>query len=154
MKLLLRCTSLILLLSAGMATLPGCASGGANSPSARPVLYPNATQNRMGEARAQDQIDACMANARSAGIGPAEESNDVSRRAGQGATLSGVAAAVGALVTGRGLDGAVRSGAAGAVVGGSVGAVSGAMNQRPSSLFRTYVQRCMADRGLDVIGWN
>lgn len=154
MNLFLRNAVLVSWIAASVAVLAGCAAGGANSPSARPVLYPNATQNRMGEARAQDQIDACMASARSAGLNPAEENNDISRRAGQGATLSGVAAAVGALVTGRGLDGAVRSGAAGAVVGGSVGAASGAMNQRPSSLFRNYVQRCMADRGLDVIGWN
>ena len=43
----------------------------------------------------------------------------------------------------------------GAAVGGSAGAVQGAFrNERPSSTYRTYVQRCLADKGFDVIGWN
>lgn len=66
----------------------------------------------------------------------------------------GVAAAVGALVTGRGLDSAVRSGATGAAVGGSAGAVSGALQDKPSSIYRQYVQRCLSDKGFQVIGWN
>ncbi len=51
-------------------------------------------------------------------------------------------------------DRAIENGAAGAVVGGSVGAVTGAFHEKPSSTFRHYVQRCLKDKGYDVIGWN
>jgi outer membrane lipoprotein SlyB len=132
----------------------GCAATGSQSPSARPVLYPNATLNRVGDAGARSEVDACTARARSAGLSPVEGNNAVGQRAGQGAAIGGVAAAVGALVTGRNLDSVLTSGVAGAAVGGSAGAVSGAMQNRPSNLYRQYVQRCLSDKGFDVIGWN
>lgn len=136
------------------AALVGCSATGPQSISARPVLYPNPTFKQVGEAKARAEADACMAQAQAAGLTPDEKNNEAARRAGQGAATGGVAAAVGALVTGRGLDGAVRSGVAGAAVGGSAGAVSGALHEKPSSLFRNYVQRCMRDKGFDVMGWN
>jgi outer membrane lipoprotein SlyB len=136
------------------ASLLGCAATGPASPSARPVLYPNATLNRVGEAQARAQADACMARAQAAGLTPDEKSNETARRAGQGAAVGGVAAAVGALVSGRGGDGAVRAGAMGAAVGGSAGAVSGAMREKPSSTYRHFVQRCLSEQGFEVIGWN
>ncbi len=147
-------TALALLLAGGVAALWGCAATGSASPSARPVLYPNATLTRVGDARGQAEAEACMARARSAGLTPQEQNNAVARRAGEGAAVTGVAAAVGALVTGRGLDSALRSGAAGAAVGGSAGAVSGAMQDKPSGIYRQYVQRCLSDKGFEVIGWN
>ncbi len=147
-------TLLTLLLAFSVAGLSGCAATGSGSPSARPVLYPNATLTRVGDARGQAEVETCMARARSAGLTPQEQNHAVARRAGEGAAVTGVAAAVGALVTGRGLDSALRSGAAGAAVGGSAGAVSGAMQDKPSGLYRQFVQRCLSDKGFDVIGWN
>lgn len=135
-------------------TLAGCAATGSQSPNARPVLYPNATLNRVGEEVARAAVDACMARAQSAGLSPVEQNNAVGQRAGQGAAVAGVASAVGALVTGRNLDSILTSGLAGAAVGGSAGAVSGALQSRPSSLYRQYVQRCVSDKGFEVIGWN
>jgi outer membrane lipoprotein SlyB len=137
-----------------MLTLAGCAATGTQNPYARPVLYPNAMLNRVGEGAARAEADACMARAQSAGLNPVEQNNAVGQRAGQGAAVGGVAAAVGALVTGRNLDSIFTSGLAGAAVGGSAGAVSGAMQNRPSSLYRQYVQRCVSDKGFEVIGWN
>ena len=141
------------LLAVALAVV-GCAATGSQSPNARPVLYPNATLNRVGDGVARAEVDACMARAQSAGLSPVEQSNAVGQRAGQGAAVGGVAAAVGALVTGRNLDSIFTSGLAGAAVGGSAGAVSGAMQNRPSSLYRQYVQRCVSDKGFEVIGWN
>lgn len=132
----------------------GCAATGSQNPYARPVLYPNTALNRVGEGAARAEVDACMARAQSAGLSPVEQNNAVGQRAGQGAAVGGVAAAVGALVTGRNFDSIFTSGVAGAAVGGSAGAVSGAMQSRPSNLYRQYVQRCVRDKGFDVIGWN
>jgi outer membrane lipoprotein SlyB len=137
------------------ASLAGCATTGASSPSARPVLYPNATLNRVGDAQGRAEADACMARAVSAGLAPEEKNNAVARGAGVGAATGAVASAVGALITGRGGEGVVRAGAAGAAVGGSAGAVQGAFrNDRPSSTYRNFVQRCLSERGFEVIGWN
>ncbi len=143
---------LVVLLLTGLA---GCAATGPQSPSARPVLYPNATLNRVGDAQARAEADACMARAVSAGLTPEEKNNAVARGAGVGAATGAVASAVGALITGRGGEGAVRAGAAGAAVGGSAGAVQGAFRgDRPSSTYRQFVQRCLSERGFEVIGWN
>lgn len=127
---------------------------GSEQSGARPVLYPNATLNRVGTAQGQAEIDGCISRAMAAGLTPDEKTNAVGRRAGEGAATVGVASAVGALLTGRGGD-VLRSGAIGAAVGGSAGAVSGAFhNDKPSGIFRQFVQRCLSERGFDVIGWN
>ncbi len=148
MKYRLSLLALTLLLQAG------CAATGPSSPSARPVLYPNAAFNRMGEARARQEVDTCTGRAQAAGLTPEEKNNATARRAGQGAATVGAVAAVGALVTGRDTEGVVRAAAAGAAVGGTAGAVSGAMQEKPSSTYRHFVQRCLSEKGLDVIGWN
>jgi len=135
--------------------LTGCASTGAHSPSARPVLYPNAALNRAGEAQGRAEAEACMARASQAGLTPDEKNNAVARGAGVGAATGAVASAVGALITGRGGEGAIRAGAAGAAVGGSAGAVQGVFrSDRPNTTYRNFVQRCLGDRGFEVIGWN
>ena len=136
------------------ALFAGCASTGPNSPSAKPVLYPNATFTRVGEAQARAEADGCMARATQAGLSPDQKTNEVGRRAGEGAAVAGVASAVGALITGRSSD-ILRAGATGAAVGGSAGAVSGAFhNDKVNPVYRQFVQRCLGEKGFDVIGWN
>ncbi len=138
-----------------LLTVSGCAASGSNSAAARPVLYPNATFSRIGEAQAQAEVSACMSRAGAAGLSPSQSGNEVGRRAGEGAATAGVASAVGALITGRGGEGMLRAGAAGAAVGGSAGAVSGAFHSdRPNPTYRNFVQRCVSVRGLEIIGWN
>ena len=144
-------------LCAGAATLvlAGCASSGAGSASARPVLYPNATLNRVGDAQGRMEVNACLSRAQAAGLSPSQNSNEVGRRAGEGAAVAGVASAIGALISGRGGEGLLRAGATGAAVGGSAGAVSGAFhNDRPNGVYRSFVQRCLSEKGVDVSGWN
>ena len=58
-------------------TLLGCASSGSGRSSAKPVFYPNATLNRVGEAKARDEAQACMARAQDAGLTPEESTNAV-----------------------------------------------------------------------------
>ncbi len=132
----------------------GCATTGASSPSARPVFYPNTALNKVGAEQANREADTCMGQAKSAGLTPEEKDNAVAHGAAKGAAMGGVGGAVSALVNGRGLEKTVERGAAGAVVGGSVGAVAGAFHEKPSGTYRHYVQRCLKDKGFDVIGWN
>jgi hypothetical protein len=134
--------------------LASCASTGTNSAAAKPVLYPNAAFNRVGESQAQTEVVACQSRAQAAGL-RAEESSQVAQRAGEGAAVAGVASAVGALVFGRGAEGMLRAGAGGAAIGGAAGATQAAVRGgRPSSLYRSFVQRCLGEKGFDVIGWN
>lgn len=141
--------------AAALALLAGCATSGPGSASAQPVLYPNATLQRVGDAQGRAEVQACMSRAMAAGLGPTQSSNEVGRRAGEGAATAGVASAIGALVTGRGGESLLRAGAVGAAVGGSAGAVSGAFhNDRPNPTYRSFVQRCLGEKGFDVIGWN
>lgn len=135
--------------------LAGCASNGADSASARPVLYPNATLSRVGDAQGRMEVNACLSRAQASGLSPTQNTHQVGRRAGEGAAIAGVASVVGALITGRGSEGVLRAGATGAAVGGSAGAVSGAFhNDRPNSIYRNFVQRCLSEKGFEVIGWN
>lgn len=135
-------------------SLSACASKGHNSSSAQPVFYPNAKLQAVGQERARQDAGVCMDQARAADLSPEENDNAVVRGAEKGAAVGGVVGAVGALVRGRGIERVVEQGAAGAVVGGSAGAVSGAFHSRPSSIYRHFVQRCLKDKGYDVIGWN
>jgi len=134
--------------------LAACASTGPDSPSAIPVLYPNATLTDMGDDQAPVEVAACRSRAVASGLGPSQKSNEVSRRAGEGGATAGIAAAVGAFITGRSAD-ALRGAATGGVIGGAAGAVSGSFNNdKPNSVYRNFVQRCLTDKGFDVIGWN
>lgn len=144
---------LALLLFTGIF-IAGCATTGSGSTSARPVFYPNAKLNAVGQDKAIQEADACISQARSAGLTPDEKDNAVVHGAEKGAAVGGVAAAVGALVRGRGMERVVESGAAGVAVGGSAGAVAGAFHEKPNTTYRHYVQRCLKDKGYDVIGWN
>lgn len=136
-------------LAAAALLLAGCVT----TPHDHPVLYPNAAYKAMGEAAARQHIDQCVALARQSGLQPGD--NAAASGAVRGAAIAGVTGAVGSLVFGRGgLDDAVKRGAQGAVVGAAGGATAGAMSERPNSTYRQFVQRCAAEKGLDVIGWN
>lgn len=129
--------------------LAGCATTSGE----HPVLYPNAAYKAMGESAARQHLDQCVALARQSGLQPGDHA--AASGAMRGAAVAGVTSAVGSTVFGRGgLEDAVKRGAQGAVVGAAGGATAGAMSQRPNSTYRQFVQRCAAEKGLDVIGWN
>jgi len=141
-------------LSLAVAVLAGCAHTGSRSPDARPVLYPNATFKQIGETRALEEVDGCMGSASRAGLTPDEKDNAVGHSAAKGAAVVGTVAAVGSLVRGRSVDSALTAGARGAAVGGAGGAVAGAFNEKPNMTYRHFVQRCVSEKGLEIIGWQ
>ncbi|MDB5869088.1 MAG: hypothetical protein JWP96_1420, partial [Polaromonas sp.] len=91
-----------------LVMLAGCASNDTHGASARPVLYPNATLSRVGDAQGRMEANACMSRAQAAGLSPMQTTNEIGRRAGEGAATAGVASAIGALITGRGGEGMLR----------------------------------------------
>ena len=117
----------------------------------RPVFYPNAHLDRVGQAQADADIDQCMAEARQYGVkdGKGEK---IGGRAVKGAAVGAATSAVVSAV----LSGDVgRAAGAGAAGGATAGAVSGAFDtDDPDQVFKNYVNRCLREKGYDVIGWQ
>jgi hypothetical protein len=115
----------------------------------RPVLYPNAHLKNVGDAYAQRDIDQCIRFADESGV--SRSSNQVVRHGAEGAAVGAAAAGVGTAIHG----GSVGQGAAaGAAVGAAAGAVHGAFQNDANPTYRNFVQRCLRERGYDVIGWQ
>lgn len=134
-----------------MTLLAGCASSGPKA--GQPVLYPNAAYKSMGQQAALQLVSQCMDMAEGSGLQAYQ--NSAASGAINGATIAGVTGAVGGLVFGRNsLEGVAKSAAQTAVVGAAAGATRGALHAQPNATYRKFVQRCLSERGLDVIGWN
>lgn len=73
---------------------------------------------------------------------------DVAKGAAVGGAAGAAIGAVGGAVSGRGAG-------TGAAVGATAGAVHGAAKQtEPSPVYKRYVDRCLGERGYEVIGWQ
>lgn len=145
--------SAVILAAVGLAQLSGCATTGPSGSQARPVLYPNSAYTRIGEAQAKAQVDACMNDASKAIS--AEAYNDTSRRVGQAAATTAVAAAVGTLVSGGNARVAAQNAAGAAAATGATVATAGAFEGgKANPTHRAYVQRCVTEKGLEIIGWQ
>ena len=130
-------------IAATMIALGACAS------TQRPVLYPNAYLRSVGNAAAQRDIDQCLQLADNSGL--SKSNNQVVKHGAEGAAVGTAAGSVGTLVTG----GNVGAGAAaGAAIGATAGAVHGAFKSDANPTYRNFAQRCLQDRGYDVIGWQ
>ena len=128
-----------------LSLLTGCAGG-----PKRPVFYPNSHIQQVGQAQAARDIDDCMALADRYGVSRTRD-GEVGSKAAAGALIGGVSAGAWGLVSG---DAGERA-AAGALAGGSAGAVKGGIDStRISPTFQNFVQRCLKDRGYEVIGWD
>ena len=126
----------------GVCALAGCASS-------QPVLYPNTTLQRTGQPSANAAIEQCRQRADAAQID--ESKGRVVKDTAGGALIgSVVGAAVGAV------SGDVGRGAAiGAAGGGSRGLIGGLFRSKdPGPLYQAYVNRCLSERGYEVIGWK
>ncbi len=130
---------LLILLIAGCASTP------------HPVLYPNAHYQRAGEAQAQRDIDACYALADRSGVSPTADGK-VARRTAEGAAVGGAAGAAVGAVRGNDIGRAAGAGAAGGAAAGAVRGAFKSTDQNPT--WRNFVQRCLREKGYDVIGWD
>jgi len=117
----------------------------------RPVLYPNAELRRAGREQAERDVEECLALAQQdVGGGGSRAGKRVAARTATGAATG---AAVGAAV-GR----SAARGAAGGAAGGATHSVLSSLlhprRNQPDPVFRNYVDRCLSERGYDVIGWR
>jgi len=103
--------------------------------------------------QAQADAQACESLAQQSDV-TAVNKVDAGRAAAAGAAGVGTAGVVGSLLTGHKPD--LKNIAAGAAAIGAGGAAATAAGQSVggSSLYRQFVQQCLAERGYNVIGWH
>jgi hypothetical protein len=141
----------IFLSTIALVMLGGCASQ-------RPVLYPNEQFRRVGTAVADRDIDDCMHRAESYvssdGRG-AKAAQQMATESGTSAAIGAAAGAAGGAVVGRAGTGAAVGAAGGAAAGATRGLIHGlARKERPSAVYKNFVDRCLRDKGYDPIGWQ
>jgi outer membrane lipoprotein SlyB len=143
--------ALVAVMAAAVA-LGGCAS------TQKPVLYPNAKAREVGKEQADRDVEECRKLASEYVNSTAGK--DIGKGAAGGGAIGGTAGAAGGAVrgamSGRGAGAGAATGAAvGAATGATAGAVRGAIKQgEPSPVYKQFVNRCLRDRGYDVIGWQ
>ena len=116
----------------------------------QPRLYPNAHLTKVGQKQAEVDINDCMALARDHGVSENKEGR-IGEKAAAGAIVGGASAGAWGLVRG---DAGSRA-AAGAASGAAGSAAAGALQTTQTSpTFKNFVQRCLAERGYEVIGWQ
>ncbi len=128
-----------------VVSLVGCAGP-------KPVLYPNAHYKQVGSDAAEADIAACREMAEKAG---AEQGKGRAVDTAKNAAISGgIGAAAGAV--GGAIVGAAGSGSA---VGAASGVVWGLLGSwfrtsDPGEAYKHFVNRCLAERGYEPMGWN
>ncbi len=134
------CLSLIFALG-----LVGCASN-------QPVLYPNTKLQTAGKAQADIDIAECKHMAEEAGASPTGGTMaKTARRTVTGGAAGAATGAVGGAIaghTGRGVK-------IGAATGATAALIRSALREpAPNPTYRRFVQRCLQDRGYDIVGWE
>jgi outer membrane lipoprotein SlyB len=116
----------------------------------RPVLYPNARLQAVGNAAAQQDIDDCLQRAATAGYTSAPEGKVAGSTAIGAATGAAIGAVAGAVA------GQAGTGAAmGAAGGGTGGLIQGLFRSRDlNPVQRRFVDQCLKDKGYEVVGWQ
>lgn len=115
----------------------------------RPIAYPNQKLRESGQAALDADTDACLAEAeeyvKTGRVG------EVAKETAEGAVVGGATgAAVGAVVSSAG-----RGAGAGAAGGAAGGLARGLLRSRdPDPIEKAYVNRCLAKKGYDVLGWR
>ena len=117
----------------------------------KPVLYPNAKYKEAGREAAQREIDNCDRLARDSGA-TSGGGDRVVREGATGAAVGGAAGAVAGAIARRNV---LDTAAAGAAIAGTAGAVHGATrSDDPGSVYKGFMDRCLRERGYEVIGWQ
>ena len=137
-----RRAAVILAISMGVAI--GCASS-------QPALYPNGHLEDVGRSQAESDIAACRELAENAVGG--DKATEVAKRTGENAVVGGATgAAVGGIVRGHSAGRGAAAGAAAGVVR-TMARAAFRWND-PQPIERAWVNRCLHDRGYDVVGWE
>ena len=126
-----------------LASLVGCAAR-------RPVLYPNEHLLQVGSDAAEQDVDECIHLAKEH-VSSAEGGGDVARGTAEGAVVGAAGGAVGGAIWGH----AGRGAAGGAAAGATAGLLHRLFRRsEPNEAHKSFVSRCLGDKGYELIGWQ
>ncbi len=118
----------------------------------KPILYPNAHLQQVGEAGAEQDIAECAEMAKDAGARPSRgKTGQVAGGTAAGGAIGSAAGAVGGAVVGHPGRGAMIGAASGATGGFLRGLFR---KSPPSEAYKQFVNRCLRERGYDPVGWE
>lgn len=128
-----------------MLLVAGCAAP-------KPILYPNAHLQEVGEEVADRDIGECRQMAQEAGATASQgKSGQVAGSTAGGGAIGSASGAVGGAVVGHPGRGAM----VGAASGATAGFLRGLFRRSPpSNAYKQFVQRCLKERGYDPVGWE
>lgn len=116
----------------------------------KPILYPNAHLQQVGKEAAERDIATCRERANE--YVPSTAGKDVAKDTAVGGAGGAAVGAVAGAVSGRG---AGIGAAVGAATGATAGAVHGVAKQTElSPVYKSFVNRCLHEKGYEVIGWQ
>ena len=117
----------------------------------KPVVYPNAHSQSVGQQQTDVDISECDRLARNAGASPNNSNvDDTAKRTVRGGAIGAATGAVGGAISGSAGQGAKI----GAATGATASLIHGLFREsKPNSTYRRFVERCMSDRGYDIAGW-
>jgi uncharacterized protein YcfJ len=124
--------------------------GGCSTAPSRPLFYPNDHMQQVGKVQAQRDTDACLQMAADNGVA-ANKDGKVGEKAAKGAVLGGIGSAAWGLVRGDAGELALAGAAAGMATGAAAG---GFESTQMNPTYQRFVERCLRERGYDVIGWE
>ncbi|GJQ24878.1 MAG: hypothetical protein HBSAPP01_26680 [Candidatus Brocadia sapporoensis] len=116
----------------------------------RPILSPNDHLTKIGVEAADKDIDDCIQLAKT-NIGKYSTEKKIAEQTAMGAAVGAASgAAVGAI--GGNVGWGAASGAAGGAAGGLIYGLFKARD--PDPLLKQYIEKCLHEKGYDVIGWK
>jgi outer membrane lipoprotein SlyB len=133
----------IILIYGLLVIISGCAS-------TRPVLYPNSHLNTVGMEIADADINTCMAMAKNAGADK-ELMSEVATESAEGGIIGGATGAAVGAVLGHAGHGAATGAAGGATAGLTRSLLD---SDEPDPIFQKFVDRCLRDKGYELVGWR
>src|SRR5690606_8401038 len=116
-----------------------------------PIVYQSG-QAAGSAAAAEAAIAACKQAAEAAGASPHGGAvSDAARRTVGGAAVGGATGAVGGAIAG--------NAGKGAAIGAATGAAANVLRRffdepAPNPAYRAFVERCLRDRGIEIVGWQ
>lgn len=113
----------------------------------RPKLYPNRTYQEHGKEQAEKDISLCMVKADE--FLESDRGKQMLKEGGKGAAWGAIVGAVASAVFG---GNAGRGAVQGAAIGGASGAASTGLSE--DQIKQRFVNRCLAEKGYEVIGWR
>jgi len=116
----------------------------------KPVLYPNAHYNYVGQEIAEADKNECIQMAIDHGVRE-DSGTKVAAGTAKGAAVGGAAGTAVGAVTGN----VGRGAAVGAAGGGAASMTRSMLNSgKPDQVFKKFVEQCLRDKGYQPIGWR